>query len=43
MGGWLTDLADDGPYARTWKEREAMEGSSGRESDEKTVQGDQSV
>lgn len=43
MGGWLTDLRDDGPYARTWKEREEMQQSSSRESDEKTVTGDQSV
>jgi len=22
MGGWLTDLRDDGPYSKTWMERE---------------------
>jgi hypothetical protein len=35
MGGWLTDLADDGPYARTLVEREGSEKEKERKGDEK--------
>lgn len=34
MGGWLTDLRDDGPYSKTWMEREK---SQRRDSGEEKV------
>jgi len=43
MGGWLTDLADDGPYARTWKEREAQKDREGSERNGRAMNGDEKV
>lgn len=35
MGGWLTDLRDDGPYSKSWKEREMEKSGRGHGGDEK--------
>jgi len=43
MGGWLTDLRDDGPYARTFKEREAEEEREGQGRNGRDMNGDEKV
>jgi len=43
MGGWLTDLRDDGPYARTWKEREAEKEREESGRNRRAMNGDEKV